>query len=164
MTLIWQNQKSFHNGMFLLYLIFFASIFFSLRALTSISVAAILISGLLLNKLETGKLISKKIITPFAIFCFLFYLVQFAGFLYAHNHSQQWNSARLKSSLLFIPLAINCCDYINSKNRNKLLIGYCLIIFSAALYCVIAALVDYIIHQRVEIFFYHALVSPLGQN
>jgi O-antigen ligase len=164
MTLSGQNQKRSHDWMFLLYLIFFTSLFFSLRALSSISVAALLLSGLFLNKLETGRLINKKIINPFTMICLLFFIIQFAGLLYTHNSTQQWSSLRLKSSLLFIPLAVTCCDFINSKTRHKLLIGYCLLLFSATLYCVIAALVDYSLNQKAEVFFYYDLVRPLSQH
>src|SRR5580765_8383449 len=99
MILSGQNQKRSHNWMFLLYFIFFVSTIFSFRALNSVSIAALLLSGLLLTKLESGKLISKKIFSLFSIACFLFYIVQFTGLLYAHNSTEQWNSLRLKSSL-----------------------------------------------------------------
>src|SRR5258705_9926503 len=164
MTLSSQNQKRSHDWMFLLYLIFFASTIFSLRALNSISIAAILLSGLVLTKLESGRLISKKIINFFTIACFLFYVIQFTGLLYAHHSTEQWNSLRLKSSLLFIPLAVNCCGFINEKTRQSLLIGYCLLVFAAALYCLIAVLVNYSMHQNAGVFFYHDLVKPLHQH
>src|SRR6266496_5460542 len=100
MTLSRQNQKRFHGWMFLLYLIFIASIIFSLRAVSSISIAFILLSGLLLNKMETGNFLNKNLVNLFAISLLLFYLLQFAGLLYTHNSHEEWNALRLKSSLV----------------------------------------------------------------
>ena len=164
MTLSRQNQERFHHWMFLLYLVFLASIIFSFRAVSSIAIAAILFSGLFLNKIESGRLINKKMISLFTIACLLFYLFQFAGFLFTHNPGQQWSNIRLKSALLFIPLAVNCCDFINSKNRRQLLTGYCLLLFAASVYCLVAVLANYEMHRNSEVFFYHDLVKPLSQH
>jgi hypothetical protein len=164
MTLSGQNQKRFHNWMFLLYLVFLASIIFSLRAVSVIAIAAILVSGLLLNKIESGRLINKKAINIVTIAFVAFYCFQLAGFSYTHNLSQQWNNMRLKSALLFIPLAVNCCDFINSKTRRQLLTAHCLLLFAGSLYCLVAVLADYQMHRHAEVFFYHELVRPLSQH
>lgn len=150
--------------MFLLYLIFFISIIFSLRAISSISIALLLITGFIVNKNKTGKFFSQNLYNLFSIACFVFYIVQLGGLLYTHDPSQQWSSLRLKSSLLFVPIALCGCNFFNEKSRKNLLTAYSLILFSASLYCIVVAVIDYRLYLTIEAFFYHDLVKPIGQH
>src|SRR5689334_14720826 len=113
MRLSGQIQKNLLTCMFLLWLIFFTSLIFSWRALTSVALAALILSGLVFNKIETRRLFNKKFIDLFSVFCIAFYLLQFISLLFVHNTTQQWNEIRIKSTLVFLPLAVNCCNYIN---------------------------------------------------
>src|SRR5262249_2736183 len=121
-------------------------------------------SGLLFNWVETGSLFNKKIFDLFTISCMTFFFLQFAGLLYTHNQHDQWNDIRIKTSLLFIPLAVNCCNYPDSRTRQKLLTGYCLILFSACIYCLVAVLIKYLSLHDETLFFYYELVRPLSQH
>jgi O-antigen ligase len=164
MTLSSPGQKRLYDLIFLLWLVFFATIIFSWRAVTNISIAALLLSGFVLNKWETGKLINKRLFNIFTLACLVFFLVQFTGLVFTENFQQQWGNIRLKSTLVFIPLMVSCSNFINTKTRWKLMLGYCVLVFAAALYCLVAVLVAYSSHPRTELFFYFELVKPLSQH
>ena len=136
----------------------------SFRAITSISMGIMLISGLAWNKFLTGKFFDWKIINLFVFAGLLFFLTQLTGLFYTHHVNQQWHAIRLKSCLLIIPLMVSCSGYINHQTRNKLLRGFCAILFAAALYCIFNAFRRWNTGHDPSVFFYFSLVKPLSQH
>lgn len=147
-----------------LYLIFFTSLICSFRAVSSISIGLILVTGIIKNKLELGFFFHSNVKNRFLAGCILFYLLYWASLLYTHNMHEGWSDIRLKSGLLFTPLAVCCSNYINADTRKKLLPLYCIILAVASLYCLGSAFLHYQQTGDPSMFYYHELVSPLKQH
>src|SRR5258708_21632446 len=102
-----ENNNSFLNFLlFILYLTFFVSLVFSLRAISSISIGAILISGLAKNKIEQKSFFNPGLKNLFLVFCSLFFLLQFVSLFYSDNINEGWKNIRLKSALVILPFAL----------------------------------------------------------
>lgn len=140
------------------------SFIFSFRAITSISIGAIFLGGMLENW-PNRKYCAPKILTqPFLICCALFYLLQFVALLYTADTHEGWNSIRLKSALLLIPLAMYSVYNMPAAIRQRLINWYCIILTIASLYCLILSIRHYTEVQSRYVLYYHELVSPLRQH
>jgi len=149
----------------LLYLIFFTSLIFSFRAVSSISIGAILLAGITTNNRSAiSSLLQKNSRNLFLAGCILLFLLQIIAILYTNNMQTGWINMRIKTGLLITPLAICCTAYINTDTQKKLLSHYCLILFLATCYCICVSFLHYRETKDSSIFFYHALVSPLNQH
>jgi O-antigen ligase len=148
----------------LLYIIFFTSFIFSFRAITSISTGLILLCGIMENKRGLRAFFLPMIKNPFFIACFLFFLLQVISLLYTHSQKAGWDNIRLKSGLLFIPLAFCGMDRFPAGTRRKLWAVYCLLLAGASLYCLFLAGWHYRQVHDPSLFFYHALVSPFSHH
>jgi O-antigen ligase len=146
------------------YLLFFISLICSFRAVSSISIGLILLIGILNNKSGVKILFHRNLKNSFLAACLLFYLLCIISLLYTHNIHEGWSNIRLKSGLLFTPLAVCCSHYINTDTRKKLFSQYCLLLAAASLYCLLTALFHYWKTADLSHFFYHALVSPFKQH
>jgi O-antigen ligase len=156
------NLKKSHAVLFFIfyfYILFFVSLIFSFRFINSISIVFILLTSIILNKIETGRFYNSNLKNFFLISCFLFYLLQFAGLIYTHNPHEGWNNIRIKSSLVAIPLALCCSDYLTEKIRHRLLKWYCIVLFTACLIAIYTAFRNYIATNDSSFFVYHSLVS-----
>lgn len=151
-------------SVFYLYVIFFISLVFSFRFINSLSIALILVTSIAWNKIETGRFYNPNIKNTFLIACSMFYLLQIAGMLYTRNQQQGLNDMRLKSSLVAIPVALCCSDYISGQTRQKLLRIFSAILLIASLYCLFTAIKNFTNSHDVSVFFYHSLVKPLSQH
>jgi O-antigen ligase len=147
-----------------LYLIFFASLIGSFRAITSISIGLILLTGLIINRTSLLSLYKKSPAIFFMTGCFLFFLLQIVSLLYTHDRQEGWDHVRLKSGLLLTPLAFYCSGYINSKTAGKLFFYFSLLLALASIYCFVIAFSRYQQSGELSLFFYHQLVSPLKQH
>src|ERR1043165_8895628 len=150
--------------LYLWYLLFFISMIFSFRAYSSISIALILITGIIKNKIEYGYWLKKNTANLFITGCVVFYLLQFTALLYTSNMTEGWNHIQLKSSLLFVPFTVAGINFLNAGKIKKLMLLYCVTLLAACLYCLISAYLRYTISHEKSTFFYHELVSPLGQH
>ena len=130
-------------SVFYLYVIFFISLVFSFRFINSLSIALILVTSIAWNKIETGRFYNPNIKNTFLIACSMFYLLQIAGMLYTRNQQQGLNDMRLKSSLVAIPVALCCSDYISGQTRQKLLRIFSAILLIASLYCLFTAIKNF---------------------
>src|SRR5947199_9496695 len=119
-----QCEKS-EPFIFWLYVIFLFSTIFSIRALTSISLASILVSGLIKNKIETGTLFANKKMNLFFISCVSFYFIQATGLLYTHDQHQTIRHLEAKSALVIIPLALSFNGYLSNSFRQRVMKHYC---------------------------------------
>ena len=160
-----QKKSGILNSfIYALYLLFFISLVFSFRAISSISIGVILLTGIITNRSALSSLFQKNTRNLFLAGCALFFLLQVIAMLYTNNMPQGWINVRIKTGLLITPLAICCTGYITTETQKKLLSHYCLILFTAALYCLCISFLNYRETNDSSVFFYHALVSPLGQH
>lgn len=146
------------------YLAFFISFIFSFRAITSISIAAIFMGGIIENRTNTRSFLTGLIRHPFLIACAFFYLLQFVSLLYTTDTEAGWNNIRLKSGLVFIPLALYSTGYMDAAIKKRLLSWYCIIVAAASLYCLAIAFRQYTAFHDRYVFFYHFLVLPIRQH
>ena len=148
----------------ILYIIFFVSFICAFRAITSICTGAILITGIIQGKPAIQSLFTGNPRNQFAAGCILFFLFQITSLLYTHDTQQGWNDTRLKSGLVFLPLAILCTGYMTRKTIKKLLFYYCILLFAASLYLLCMAFNEYRQLHTISPFFYYALVKPFGYH
>lgn len=151
--------------LFLWYIIFFISVVFFFRAISSIFIGLILATGLIKNKIDTGSWLSNDLLNPFLATCLLFYLIQVIPVISGPNLRDGIPIIQMKSALFLIPIALSCCKYINESNRNKLMKYYVWILAAALFYCLLIASYHYFFLQsKNDVFFYHELVSPIRQH
>lgn len=146
------------------YLAFFISFIFTFRAITSISIAAIFLGGIIENRANLRSFFPGMLRNPFIILCALFYLLQFISLLYTTDINAGWDNIRLKSGLLFIPLAVYSTRHMNPAIRKRLFSWYCIILAAASLYCFVIACWKYTEYHIPQVFFYHNLARPLSQH
>lgn len=150
--------------MFLLYLIFLASMAFSWRAVSSSSIALILISGLIINKQTTGDFLNPRLKNIFLLSCAIFFFIQALGILYTHNSQEQLRDIRGKSILLVVPLAVCSCNFIDRFTANLILKAWALVLTIAGSICLAVAAVRYSHDHNTGHFFYYRLVSPFQHH
>ncbi|HYM95224.1 MAG TPA: O-antigen ligase family protein [Chitinophagaceae bacterium] len=124
----------------------------------------ILLTGILKNKIEGKSLFHKNIKSFFFASCILFYIIQVSALLYTHNKEAALSDLRIKSGLLFIPLAVYSSGYLDVKRRNNLLFYYSVILAFICLFCLGWAFIKYLNNHDSSLFYYHTLVSPLEQH
>jgi O-antigen ligase len=155
-----ENNNSFFSILLsALYFIFFVSLIFSFRAISSISIGFILIAGILKNKIGQKSFFNPNLKNLLLVCCGLFFLLQFASLLYTSNTYEGWKDIRLKAALVIVPLALCCCNYIDELTRQKILKWYCGILFIACLFAIFIAFRRYSATNNSSVFVYHLLVS-----
>lgn len=149
---------------YILYLVFFTSLVFSLRGVSSVSIVAILLIAIITGKPALPSLSRKNIPIIFLAGCILLFLLQVLALLYTDNMQQGWTHVRVKAGLMVTPLAILCSTFINPDIRNRLLSHYCLVLAVAAFYCLFISFLNFRETNDSSFFFYHTLASPLKQH
>lgn len=153
------NTRIIDHFLFALYLLFLISLIFAFRAISSIAVPVIFLTGLIKNKIGQKKFFSQNLANPFFFFCCLFFLIQLFSVIYANDIHQAWKNILLKSTLVALPLAVWCCNYVNAITRKELLKWYCLILFVACLFAIFNAFQNYTRSHNISTFLYHPLVA-----
>lgn len=156
-------KKDFYISTIILiaYVIFFISLFFSFRAIINFSLAIWIVAGIIKRKRNPGKRPQPLwLLVGYALF---FLLVIFSS-LYTGTIQEAERNISLKSGLIFIPLAVLLAGPLDDQMQKKLLPGYCLPLAAAALYCLIAAGLNYTDTGDASVFFYHQLGKPLEQH
>lgn len=148
----------------ILYLIFFVSIICAFRAVTSICTGLILVTGILQNRPVIQSLFTSNPRNQFTVACILFFLLQVISLLYTNDLFAGWNNVRLKSGLVFLPLAILYTGYLKSDRIKILLFYYCIFLFAASFFLICIAFKQYRQLHTSSSFFYHALVKPFGYH
>ena len=69
--------------------------------------------------MENGVLLHVRFKLPFLIACCFIFLLQVASLFYNTRFHQSFSDLQEKTALLFIPLALCCCNYLNSITRKK---------------------------------------------
>jgi O-antigen ligase len=152
------------QALFGVYILFFISIIFSLRSISSISTGAILLTSGFYNKKLHKSFLSPKTSFLFPLVCSLLFLVQCSSLLYTQNFSEGAKLLTRSSALVFIPLAVtNSADFI-AREKTRLLLGLSSVLIIASFYCVLMAGIKYASGAPGSVFFYHELVKPLSQH
>ncbi|MEP7374660.1 MAG: O-antigen ligase family protein [Chitinophagaceae bacterium] len=149
---------------YVLYLVFLASLVLSFRAVSSITIVAIFLAEIILNRYALLSLCQKDIQNLFLAGCFLLFLLQVIALVYTHDTQEGWSNIRIKTGLLITPLAIRISSYINVVTRKKLLSQYCLVLAVTTFYCLYVSFKFYLELHDSSHFFYHTLVKPLNQH
>ncbi|MES1218435.1 MAG: O-antigen ligase family protein [Bacteroidota bacterium] len=148
----------------ILYLAFFISIVCAFRAITSISTGLILVTGIIQHKPSFKSLFAKNLRNEFTAGCILFFLLQIVSLFFTNDMQNGWNDLRLKSGLVFLPLAILFTGYLNTETLKKLLFYYSLVVTSASLFLLCAAFNTYLQTHNLSSFFYYDLVKPFAYH
>jgi O-antigen ligase len=168
MPYVMKPESTYQPVFFLLYHIFsialLASMVFSLRAVSSISIALLILTAIADNKLNKGYYLPKTLLTPLLAGCILFYSLLLIALPQTGNTAEAWRHIILKSGLLFIPAAVGASDFFNEKNRNQLLHVYMVLLLIGSLYCLLTASQRFALYRDADSFFYHELVSPLQHH
>jgi O-antigen ligase len=153
------NNSPINVVMFILYVALLASLIFSFRAITSISLAALALMGPVKNKIEQKKLFNPNLINPLFLFCCLMFTLGIVAMLYTSNTIEGWKDVRGKSLLVVVPFVLCCTDYVTTITRQKILQWYCLILCAACIFAIYVAIKTYSAQHDPSVFFYHSLVS-----
>lgn len=159
-----KSKSYFPLFIHLVYLLFFFSLFFSLRAINSISIALLLLTGIFYNWKKLKWPSKKEPIHLFLIGCLLYFVLQIIGLLFTESYGNSWKDIQLKSGVAIIPLAVYFSGYVNKHTAKKLLAHYCLLLTVAILYCLFFSIKMYLESSNSSTLFYHQLVAPLKQH
>ena len=133
------KNRTIYVTTYTLYLLFFASLVFSLRAVSSLSIAAILLSGIIAGRPGLSAAFQKNYRTYFMLACALLFLMELISLLYTKDINEGWNNIRIKTGLLITPLAVGLSRCIDASMLKRLLSNYCLLLAAAALFCLVTA-------------------------
>lgn len=148
----------------LLYILFFFSLVFSFRAISSISIGLLFIAGLIINRGELKTRLNAPSTRIFLFACSLFFLLQIFSLLWTRDLEEGWKNVRLNSGMLLIPLAVLFSHPHHPQSFRKLFGYYCLILIAASVFCLVHASLFLINSNDSSHFFYHSLVKPLHQH
>jgi O-antigen ligase len=152
------------NIILLLFIVFFTSIFFAFRAISSVSIAALLLAGIIKNRSHIKRNIFRSDTRFLILACLVFFLMQFVSLLLSGNTEEGWKNISHKSGLIIIPLAVILAGPFNGTMWKYLLRSYCILLAIASLYCFFMAFLYYSDSGNTTLFFYHQLVKPLHQH
>lgn len=151
--------------LFSLYIIFFISIVFSFRAISSISIGLILAIGLTQGKSLFNQFFSNHALFFFLSGCSLLFILQCFALTYTHNIPEGIKLLQRSSGIIFIPLAVfSTSRFLSRENYCKILFCLAVILCAGSLYCLAVNISKYFSGAPVSSFFYHALVKPLSQH
>lgn len=152
------------SSLLIVYIVFFTSLIFSFRAVSSISTGLLIITGILYTRKLNGTLFPPGIKSFFFIACLFYFLIQLILCLLNDNTARGWQELILKTGLVFTPLIVfTTASFINSA-KQKLVSAYLFLLTVAALYCLARAIACYYETGNPKCFFYHTLVHPLKQH
>ena len=149
---------------YLLYLLFLVSLIFSFRAVTSMTIAGIMITGIIIKVFTKPVAVQNRYRLYFVVGCSVLFLLSVVAILYTKDVHEGWNSARIKTGLLIVPLAVYLSPIPDANLLRKLLFHYCLLLTVASIYCIGYAFARYHESGSNSVFFYHSLVKPISQH
>lgn len=152
------------TSILLLFIVFFTSIFFSLRAISSISIGALIVAGIIKHKAGIKNTILRNNASMLLAACTILFLLQVVSLVVTGDTEEGWKNINHKSGLVLIPLAVILTSPFDNKLWKYLLQSYCILLAAAALYCIFFAFLDYSDNGNKAVFFYHRLVKPLNQH
>lgn len=147
----------------LLYFVLLVSMIFSFRAVSSITVGLLLLTGIFIHRSAKKSVFSDKNRNIFLAGCTLYFLIQLVALLYTDNMEEGWANVRIKSAVVLVPLALYMVQP-DTTQRAKIMQQFCIVLFAAALYCLINALLLFRTTGESSVFFYHKLASHINQH
>lgn len=162
----WQrynNGRLLHGILFCLYLVFLASLIFSLRAFSSIATALLLVVGaidFLKHRTENSEPFVMRL-----LFCAAAYvLLHLTALLYTGNMEEGWKKLQMASGIIALPMALYFSSrFLNQSRYRQLMWGFTLLLVAASVVCLVIA-VSKAKTLDDTAFFYHQLVQPIGQH
>ncbi len=158
----WKNASQLEYGLFL---IFLASIAFSLRAVSSLSIGLILLFNFYFNqKNEKRWLHSKQGYVLLAGFG-LYLLLEGLSLLHTEDLAAGLRHLEKTSGLVLIPLALYSSEsFLNKSFYEKLMWAFSFFLFAACCICLWQAGISYYQQGKTSGFFYHELAGNIGQH
>ncbi|HMH24188.1 MAG TPA: O-antigen ligase family protein [Puia sp.] len=95
---------------------------------------------------------------------FALFMVDAIGLLYTHNLNTGGHIVEKDATLLAIPFILCAGPFTDERGYRKLMVGYCMILSLAAIYCLIMAAVNYSQDKNIYEFFYHPLSHAIHEN
>jgi hypothetical protein len=144
--------------------LFYLSIFCSLRAISSMSMMALVAISLVGMRLTRGRWWAPEYLNLFSAGCGLFFLLQIAALLYTVNMKEGTRAIELKTVLIAGPVMSVYLLHIGKGNWQRLMTGYVFSLLAVTLYCFVYALRHYWATGDTSLFFYHPLVAAVEQH
>jgi O-antigen ligase len=159
------DRSSMPSHLLLLtYILFFAGLIFSWRAVSSISTGLLIVLGLMYNYRYTGSLLHKPPIKLIMAACTIYFLFVLLSQSVYNTYPDGWRQIQIKTSLVLTPLSVCCTGLFIGANKKKLLLIYAVLLLGACLICLFMAFRLYITTGNLSHFFYHSLVHPFRQH
>jgi O-antigen ligase len=151
--------------LFSLYIIFFISIVFSFRAISSISIGLILAIGLTQSKGIFNQLFKTRSLSLFLLGCSLLFALHCLALTYTHNIFEGIKLLQRSSGIIFIPFAVfSTSRFLSRESYRKIPFYLAVILCAGSLYCFAVNVLKYFSGAPISSFFYHDLVKPLSQH
>ena len=157
-------SRSVLQVVFVLYILFIASIICSWNAVSSISIGLIAAIGLYVHKKTYGVFISRNLFTLFTIGCFFFFIFQCLALLYTENRGEGVKHIQLKTALIVLPLALGVSYSVNDLYFEKMKRWFVYILSLTSVFCVAIAFNKYLQSGDNSYFFYHKLLLPIDHH
>lgn len=152
------------TALLVLYILFFAGLLFSWRAVSSMSTGLLILTGIVYTRSKTGSFFPPGL-RSFLFFACTGYLLLQAVFYFGWDQTERGlQELQLKTGLAALPLAYYFTAGYVASNKKKLVTAFLLLLAAGALYCLVRAIAVYIQEGDPSHFFYHALVLPLKQH
>jgi O-antigen ligase len=156
------RRNNWQRFILLLFTLFFASLFFSWRAITSCSIALLFFSGIFYRAATSVSLKFSNLHKLFLLGAITYILI--IAFWVVKNKMPFFSlDIQLKSGILILPIAIILNVQLLQRKRSLLAI-YCGLLCLAALYCLLIASWNSLDQHDPSFLFYHKLVSPFRQH
>jgi O-antigen ligase len=159
------SSEYYDSAFFWMFVVFFTSIVFSFRAVSSISIALILVTGIIYTIKSGRPVLQKDIPTLFVNGCAFLFLMKAIALVYSDNLAEGLEHLQRSSALVVIPLSVYCCrNFLNRVIYGKLMLFYVTILAVACIYCLTISFFRYNGGSDSSVFFYHRLVQPISQH
>lgn len=147
-----------------LLLAFFMSLFFPLRALTSI-LQGLMFGYALLVAPKVFRFQKKNRLPVFLIgSCLLFFAWQVISLLYTTDQQEGWKNIWMKSGMVVTTVSIYVLGLVLKEELEKHYFYFCCLLAASLLYCLLVNFIKYTNVGDSSLFFYHSLVRPAGQH
>lgn len=141
-----------------LYAIFFLSLAFTFRAISSISIGLLIIATLVFHRQLNRPFSPSFFLHPFFLGCLVLFISLAASVLV---HRLPFSQLERHAGLVLAPLAWAGSHSLDKSARRKIALFFILATAASALVCLAAALIRFLQTGEGNPFFYHQLVSPL---
>lgn len=126
-----------------------------------------LIIGLVGCRLADGKplvAIRTAFCNRWFLACLSIFLLEVTGLFHTHDLYAAWKHVESKATLVAIPFIMCAGPFTDRKGYRRLGMAYCLVLAGLCLFCLGAALGEYMGTGDPSVFFYHSLTEVLDSN